>query len=172
MTDPWEPPIRVISSARRTRTISARMVGGTLELRVPASMSEAERGRWVERMRERLRRQVRRTRNDVDLEERAKRLNQRHFHGALRWNGVAWAEQQSRWGSCSPAAGGIRISSRAAELPPWVLDYILVHELAHLREPGHGPEFWALCNRYSLTERARGYLMAVDHIRGMEELTG
>jgi hypothetical protein len=52
-----------------------------------------------------------------------------------------------------------------------VLDYILVHELAHLREPGHGPEFWALCNRYSLTERARGYLMAVDHLRGQQELT-
>jgi predicted metal-dependent hydrolase len=60
----------------------------------------------------------------------------------------------------------IRISSRAAALPSWVLDYLLVHELAHLEVAGHGPHFWRLVNRYPLTERARGYLMALDHRSG------
>jgi predicted metal-dependent hydrolase len=39
-----------------------------------------------------------------------------------------------------------------------VLDYVLVHELAHLLEPGHGPDFWTWVRRYPKTERAIGYL--------------
>jgi predicted metal-dependent hydrolase len=57
----------------------------------------------------------------------------------------------------------IRISRRAAGLPEWVRDYLLVHELAHLEHADHGPAFWELVERYPLTERARGYLMAIDH---------
>ena len=164
---PWEPPIRIVASPNRRRTVSARMVDGVLELRVPAAMPVAERQQWVERMRARLERQVRRARpTDADLEERAQALNRRHFDGRLRWNSVAYAEQASRWGSCTFAAGVIRISTRAASLPGWVLDYLLVHELAHLEVPHHGPTFWALVNRYRLTERARGYLMALDHQAG------
>lgn len=69
--------------------------------------------------------------------------------------------QNSRFGSCTPADGTIRLSDRLATMPTWVRDYVLVHELAHLLEANHGPNFWKLVNRYPLTERARGYLMAV-----------
>jgi predicted metal-dependent hydrolase len=41
-----------------------------------------------------------------------------------------------------------------------VLDYVIVHELAHLRYHGHGPRFRALVDRYPLAERARGFLIA------------
>jgi predicted metal-dependent hydrolase len=49
-----------------------------------------------------------------------------------------------------------------------VLDYVIVHELAHLEVAGHNDRFWQLVNRYPLTERARGYLIAVDHRAGIE----
>jgi predicted metal-dependent hydrolase len=166
----WHPPIRIVASPNRRRTVSARVVDGVLELRVPVAMPAAERQVWAERMRARLERQLRRARpTDAGLEERAQALNRRYFDGRLRWTSVAYAEQASRWGSCTFGAGVIRISTRAAQLPGWALDYLLVHELAHLEVPQHGPRFWALVNRYPLTERARGYLMALDHLAGRPE---
>lgn len=142
------------------------MVDGVIELRVPAWMPDSERRRWAERMRERITRRTRRGPRDLDLAARAERLSTRFFGGSLRPTSVGWAEQHRRWGSCATLTGAIRISSRAARLPDWVLDYLLVHELAHLAEPDHGPGFWRLVNRYPLTERARGYLMALDHMDG------
>jgi len=161
---PWRPPVRVVGSRRRRRTGQARLRSGVLEVLVPESMPQRERDRWVEVMRARIARQLQRAQpTDDRLEERAQLLNRRHFGGRLRWNSVAFAEQGRRWGSCTYTAGVIRISSRAGKLPPWVLDYLLVHELAHLEHADHGPAFWELVMRYPLTERARGYLMAIDH---------
>jgi len=54
--------------------------------------------------------------------------------------------------------GSIRVSERLRSVPSWVLDYVLVHELAHLRVPGHDAAFWSLVTRYPRAERARGYL--------------
>jgi predicted metal-dependent hydrolase len=165
----WQPPIRIVASANRRRTVSARVVDGVLELRVPAAMPVSEREEWAERMRARLERRLGRARpTDARLEVRARALNRRYFDGRLRWSSIAYAEQTSRWGSCTFGAGVIRIATRAADLPDWVLDYLLVHELAHLEVPHHGPQFWALVNRYALTERARGYLIALDHQAGRD----
>ncbi|HDH81753.1 MAG TPA: M48 family peptidase, partial [Thermoplasmatales archaeon] len=72
--------------------------------------------------------------------------------------------QGRRFGSCTPEDKKIRISDRLADMPPWVRDYVIVHELAHLIQPDHSKKFWELVNRYRYAERARGYLMAV----GME----
>jgi predicted metal-dependent hydrolase len=78
---------------------------------------------------------------------------------------ISWSDNQEwRWGSCTPASRSIRISSRLAKEPGWVLDYVIVHELAHLDVPRHDAAFWALVSRYPLAERARGFLIA----RGLE----
>jgi predicted metal-dependent hydrolase len=97
----------------------------------------------------------------------AQRLNGQYFDGRLRWSSIAWsAQQEKRYGSCTPADRTIRISYRLASMPRFVQEYVVMHELAHLLEANHGPRFWRLVNRYPRTERARGYLMAV----GLEEL--
>ena len=173
LSGPWQPPVRVIGSRRRRRTVQARLRSGVLEILVPESMPERERQKWTEIMRARIERQLQRAQpSDDRLQERAQALNRRIFGGRLRWNSVAFAEQGRRWGSCTYTAGVIRVSHRAAKLPPWVLDYLLVHELAHLEHADHGPAFWELVTRYPLTERARGYLMAIDHGFGEGEFAG
>jgi hypothetical protein len=59
----------------------------------------------------------------------------------------------------------IRISNKLANLPQWVEDYVIVHELAHLIEPNHGPRFKILVHRYPLAERAIGFLMASERLQ-------
>lgn len=100
----------------------------------------------------------------VDVAARAATLAARH--DLPRATSVRWVDnQQWRWGSCTPGDGSVRLSTRLAGYPPWVIDYVIVHELAHLRVASHGPDFWALVGRYPRTERARGFLMA----KGLED---
>ena len=156
MTGP-DHAVRIIRSARRRRTAAAREVGGAIEVRVPAGLPAAEEARLVESLVGRITR--RRAGADVDLARRAGRLARRY--GLPEPTRIDWADNQSaRWGSCTPARGTIRISRRLADFPGWVLDYVIVHELAHLAVHGHGPDFWALVERYPRTERARGFLIA------------
>jgi len=149
--------VEVIRSARRRRTVQARTVGDVLRVSIPATMTKAEEDHHVAEM---LRRTERRLEaREVDLVTRASVLAARH--GLETPASIRWVENQEwRWGSCTPAEGTIRISSRAARYPSWVLDYVIVHEMAHLSVAGHGPSFWALVGRYPKTERARGFLMA------------
>jgi hypothetical protein len=136
---------------------------GVLELLVPASMPLSERAHWAEVMSRRLQRRAERSRpSDERLLERARKLNERHFDGALRWTSIGFADMERLWGSCTFTNGAIRIARRAAAMPDWVLDYLVVHELAHLVHSDHGPEFHELEDRYPLTERAKGYLLALD----------
>jgi predicted metal-dependent hydrolase len=159
----FTPPIRIVTSGRRRRTVAARLRSGVLELLVPDWMPRAECERWAEEMRRRLERRMERARpSDHKLAERARSLNDRHFGARLRWNSIAFAEMSHLWGSCTFTTGAIRIATRAASLPEWVVDYLVIHELAHLEHSDHGPAFHELENRYPLTERARGYLMAID----------
>jgi len=151
------PEVRVIRSPRRRRTASARLVDGVVEVRIPATMSESEEARVVERLLPRVLRGTRRS--DDELAARAATLA-RH-HDLPRPVSIRWVDnQRTRWGSCTPATGEIRLSRRMEGFPDWVIDYVIVHELAHLVEAGHGPAFWRIVNRYPRTERARGYLIA------------
>ena len=159
------PPVRIIASRKRRRTVAARLRSGVLELMVPASMPHSERQRWAEVMTRRLERRAERSRpSDERLHQRARNLNDRHFGGHLRWTSIGFAEMERLWGSCTFTEGHIRIARRAASLPDWVLDYLLMHELAHLVHSDHGSEFHELEKRYPLTERAKGYLLALDSL--------
>ncbi|MFE9195267.1 M48 metallopeptidase family protein [Streptomyces albidoflavus] len=150
-------------SARRRRTVSAYREDGRTVVLLPARMSEAEERRWVGLMLEKLARQEKRRRpTDEVLAERAGRLSAQFLGGRARPDSVRWVtNQNTRWGSCTPAEGSIRLSHRLQGMPEYVVDYVLLHELAHLLVPGHGPRFWELLEAYPRTERARGYLEGV-----------
>jgi len=156
------PRVEVVRSTKRRKTVSAREVDGVIRVSIPASMSRAEETRWVDEMVRRLSR--RSTSSEIDLEERAARLAGRYglpTPSSIRWVG----NQGSRWGSCTPVDRTIRISDRMAGFPSWVLDYVIVHELAHLVVAGHDDRFNALVARYPKAERAIGFLIA----KGIEE---
>ena len=149
--------VEVVRSAKRRKTISARQVGDVLRVSIPATMTKAEEEKWVGEM---VRRIERRSESEqVDLAERAAVLASRY--GLPVPDSIRWVDnQQSRWGSCTPVDRSVRISTRCAGYPQWVVDYVIVHEIAHLVVGPHDARFWALVNRYPKTERARGYLIA------------
>jgi predicted metal-dependent hydrolase len=158
------PEVEVRRSSRRRRTVSAHREGDRVVVLVPARLSAAEERRWVARMVSRLgEKEARRRPSDTELAARAGALSRRYLQGRALPTSVRWSDQQNqRWGSCTPADGTIRISDRVKGLPEWVLDYVLLHELAHLLEPSHGPGFWQLLAPYPRTERARGFLEGYD----------
>ena len=149
--------VEIVRSPRRRKTVQAREVNGVLRVSIPATMTKADEERWVAEM---MRRMQRRLRADgVDLERRAEQLAARYR--LRRPASIRWVDNQEwRWGSCTPSDGAVRISSRVAAEPAWVLDYVIVHELAHLEVARHDAAFWLLVNRYPKAERARGFLMA------------
>jgi predicted metal-dependent hydrolase len=165
-----EPQVEVRRSARRRRTVSAYRDGDRTVVLIPARMSRAEEREWVAVMLERLAKQDRKLRpSDRDLLARATELSRAWLAGRAKPASVRWVGNQgSRWGSCTPVDRTIRLSSRLQGMPSWVVDYVLVHELAHLLVPGHGPDFWALVEAFPRTERARGYLEGVSATAGLD----
>jgi predicted metal-dependent hydrolase len=161
--------VEVRRSRRRRRTVSAYREEGRTVVLIPATFTRRQEQEWVATMVARLERQDGRRRpSDAALARRASELSQRYLNGAARPSSVAWVgNQTSRWGSCTPLDGTIRISSRLRGMPSWVLDYVLLHELAHLLQPRHGPQFWALLQGYPRTERARGFLEGVAATAGL-----
>ena len=162
--------VRVIRSDRRRRTVSAYRDGNTTVVRLPARMSPSDEAHWVATMLERLARtEARRAPAETDLGARAAELSRRYLDGRAAPTSVRWVgNQHSRWGSCTPVDGTIRLSDRLATMPGWVVDYVLVHELAHLIEIGHGPRFYRLVDAYPKAERARGYLDGVSAAGGLD----
>ncbi|HZE39104.1 MAG TPA: M48 family metallopeptidase [Stackebrandtia sp.] len=161
------PPVDVRRSTRRRRTVSAYRDGERVVVLIPDQFSSAEEAEWVDRMLGRLSARDKRAGKGGDsaLRARAVRLAGRYYPEypvAAAPTSVRWVDNQnSRWGSCTPDDRTIRLSTRLATMPGWVIDYVLLHELAHLVVPRHGKEFWSLVERYPKTERARGYLEGI-----------
>jgi len=152
-----ELPIEIIRSARRKKTAQAYATDGRVRVLLPAGLSEEDESRIVEDLVAQVARKM--APREVDLADRAQEVATRY--GLRTPTSIEWSTRQNvRWGSCTPSTGAIRISHRLQAAPAWVLDWVLVHELAHLEVPGHGPEFRAIVARYPLGERAEGYLIA------------
>lgn len=143
------PEVEIRASARRTKTGTAHWSGSRIVVQIPARLRGRERVAFVDELVDRLvqqRPQV--AGGDVALEERARVLAELYVDGvspsSVRWVG----NQKSRWASCSPATKEIRVSSRLRQCPEWVIDAVLVHELAHLIEIDHNAAFYDIANRH------------------------
>ena len=148
----------------RRKTVSAELVDGVVRVLVPSWMSAAEVDRHVAELVPRLERRL-----PLDARRPA-------WPGPASWPGASTCPSRPR--SCGPRTsavsgaratctrGEIRLSRRLADYPSWVLDYVLVHELAHLVHADHSPAFRALVDRYPRAERARGFLIAKDDDAG------
>lgn len=149
--------VQVVRSARRRRTISAQMHDGVLRISIPNWMSKKEELASVENMVRRFTKKL--ATDSVDLAQRARALAKAHD---LRTpSAIEWSDSlKAVWGLCTLSTAHIRVSTRLIGFPLWVLDYVIVHELAHLHVPGHGRDFWELAQRYPRAERAIGYLIA------------
>lgn len=161
--------MEVRRSGRRRRTVSAYREGGRTIVLIPARFTKAEERQWVDTMLGRLAAGDRRRRpSDDSLAQRAANLSARYLDDRARATSVRWvANQRGRWGSCTPADGTIRISDRLKGMPGYVLDYVLLHELAHLLRPAHDRQFWTLLAGYPRVERARGFLEGVGAATGL-----
>jgi hypothetical protein len=154
---PPAPEVEIVRSRNRRKTVSARWVDGRIVVRMPYGMTKAQEQAFVTDLVAKVIRKN--TADEVDLPTRARELARRYelpVPTSIRFV----SNQVSRWGSCTPSTGEIRISDRIAGFPTWVVDAVIVHELAHLVHRHHSPEFWALAHRYPKTERAYGFLIA------------
>lgn len=163
---PGADEIVVRRSTRRRRSVAARLDGRRIVVMIPALMGEADQDRWVREMVRRLAgREGRRAgaTGDGALMVRAAGLRRAYVPEAPEPASVRWVpNQRSRWGSCTASERTIRLSDRLRAMPDWVIDAVLVHELAHLVHPDHGPAFRRIERRYGPAERAGGFLEGWD----------
>ncbi len=151
--------VKIIRSADRKKTVQARIVGGTLQIHLPLGLHREEERKIIEEMKEKIekRNQKKQMNKDDYLIKRFSEFNNRYFQGKLKVNSIEFVTNQERTnGSCTPNRGTIRLSHKLLEMPKWVLDYVLMHEMTHLVHPNHSKEFWAKVGEYQYTERARG----------------
>ena len=162
--------VEVRRSRRRTRTVSAYRRDGKVIVLIPDRFSAAEESEWVDTMLARLARsEKRRRRSDDQLMQRASDLVEEHLDGQVAPTSVRWVDNMTtRWASCTTTTGEIRLSERLQTMPAWVVDYVLLHELAHLVEASHDARFWRLVDRYPRAERAKGYLEGAAHAASLD----
>ena len=158
-----KPEVEVRRSHRRTRTVSAYRKDGKVIVMIPARFSRAEETEWVDTMLGKLARSEQRgRRTDEHLMRRGRDLSREYLDGKARPTSVRWVDNMTtRWGSCTTGDGTIRLSDRLQTMPTWVIDYVLLHELAHLLEPGHNARFWRWVDKFPRSERAKGYLEGI-----------
>lgn len=163
MSAPLPPQVEVRRSARRKRSVSAHREGELIVITAPERMSNRLVAEYASELVERLRKQEKDPLSDGELLTRASWLRMEFIPEAPEPISVNWSSrQQQQWGSCTPLDRTIRISARLQRAPQYVIDYVLIHELAHLLRSDHGSEFSALEARFPDRARAEAFLAGAD----------
>ena len=158
----WE----VRRSSRRKKSIAVYREGDVYVVSAPKWMTSADVERHAVELIERLQRREPKRRSDADLLAHALWLRMEFLPDAPEPVSVRWATQGSRWGSCTSVDRSIRISSQLERAPQYVVDAVIVHELAHLLRSDHGPDFQRLIGRYPDNARADAFLAGMAFAKG------
>ncbi|MFQ4147109.1 M48 family metallopeptidase [Arthrobacter sp. LAPM80] len=174
-------PVVVRRTARRKTGLSAFWEDGQAVVAVPSRLSLEDERYWVPLMVGRLEQGTRKAKGrrsvpagDDALMQRALLLSRQYLGTPVIPESVRWVtNQNSRWGSATPARKSIRISHHVQGMPEWVLDYVLLHELAHLIHADHSARFWAELAGYPRLEAAKAFLEGASfasarNIKGIE----
>jgi len=116
---------------------SARPIGNTIKLSISDNLSKEEQNNHISSLISRCIAHKRLPK----LQEKIYELNEKHFNRKI--NKIFFKHNKSNWGSCSNARN-INISTRLLFAPDDVLEYVCIHELAHLIEQNHSDRFWTL----------------------------
>ncbi len=152
----------LIRSARKSLALQVKE-DGRVVVRAPLSMAARrieffviDHWDWVEKQRQRLSRQRENARRITEEERqegirKAKEIIPRRAACFAARMGVSYGritirEQKTRWGSCSQK-GNLNFNWKLVLMPPEILDYVVVHELAHRKEMNHSPRFWAVVEK-------------------------
>jgi len=154
---------------KRVKNVNARLLGSVLAISAPQRLPEAELERIIPELASKLVRRVRaREVNSAEnVAQRARSIAAR-FPEPPRVTEVRFVATQTRsWGSYSPTTGVVRLSLVLRQMPGWVLEAVLAHELAHAFHPNHSRAFWRLLRQVCpSTERAHGFLAGVSWLAG------
>ncbi|MFC0081195.1 M48 family metallopeptidase [Aciditerrimonas ferrireducens] len=161
------PPVEVLRSARRRKYASAYWQQDRIVVVLPERLPRSQQDATVEELVRRvLARRPHLAGSDAELQARAQALADRYVEG-VRPRSVRWStKQRQRWGSCTVETGAIRLSALLQPAPAWVVDAVLVHELAHLLEPTHNARFRQIVGRYERSRDAdlflAGYALGLE----------
>ena len=161
--------VEVRRSKRAKRNITAYRDNEKTVVTVPTRMAKRDIDAYVEELVTRLDDRDERLSSQKLLEQRARKLSLKYLDQDLfRTHSVPvtirWVtNQNSRWGSCTPADGAIRLSHRMQRMPNFVIDSVIFHELIHLLITDHSPAFYELMQRYPEHEKAKAYLDGYSH---------
>ena len=164
---PSDERLEVRRSARRRKTIAVHREGDVIVVNAPMWMSDADVQRHARDLVTRLRRRERPARSDTDLLTRALWLRLEFLPDAPEPMSVRWSDAGSRWGSCTSLDRSIRIARALEGAPQYVIDAVIVHELAHLLAADHGPTFQRLIARYPENVRADAFLAGMSYAKGV-----
>ena len=154
------PQYRVVRKERRRRSISAFRQGGVIEIHIPAKMSKRQELEIIPEMIAMvLRREGRSRKTDQQLLEIGMELLAKYLPDFdVPPASINWRNMSERWGSCTTVDRTIRISDRLIGAPNYVLNYIIFHELIHLRIPGHDQDFYNYLNRFTDQQKCEAFL--------------
>lgn len=128
--------IEIIEETQRASRIHISEGREKLLARVPAGSKQSPRSLVEPWLKQQARKEI-----ETVVNDQAARMN-------LRVNSISIRDQRTRWGSCS-SKGNLSFNWRLVMAPPAVLEYVVIHELAHMRQPNHSPAFWNVVAQYA-----------------------